>query len=834
MTTSLSSANKLTNTLPPTGLLLRTVHMIAMQRPHRYLFLLLLLLLLWATAPAGAQSPPPPQNGITLTATAGYDGLYKNDNWVPVNIQVANNGPSLEGELRIAIVTNSRDELRYTAPVTLPTQSDKQLILYVHVPNLTGRLTVELLDDNGRLVATAETNPLDAVDSNGLLYAVVSSELAELGFLENVPAGHTDAGVGFLNIDQLPDVPAALNAINVLIFTNVDTGRLTAGQRAAVEAWVTAGGVLVVTGGLSGPQTTAALSDLLPVSLTGSTTIADLPALSAEFGTQFRDPGPYVVTTSTLRTGELLLLQDDLPLLASQPLGQGTVYFLALDPNLAPLLDWDGNERLWAQIAGAVPTLPDWANGAKNSYSATNAVTRLPFLALPSAILLFCFLTIYVIVVGPLNYLVLKRRKRRELAWFTIPATVLFFSLLAYVSSLFLSRNSTLVNEMSMVYGEAGSDTGRVNSLLGLYSPRRAVYTMQLPGDALTRPFENNYDVLSGPGNLDAVVRSSDVVLQNVRVDVSGVETFVADSYRPLPNITGRVNLLNLGSTPSLDISLQNNSSITLTDAGLLIGSSYVRLGELAPGALVQRTEPLPGLSSSYSSYSPSPGSALGSLYADIFDNVDYYNDPEIYPRYQLLESLSDYYGYAVSGSIPAGVVTLLAWSDQPQLEISLRNEDAPDRTATTAYFIEIPFNQSTSSGQSLQLPVELLNWSITDQAGVYDTNIANFYLPSSGYIEYTFTPWPEFQALTPASLDVVLQYTAESGTPDSSLALRLWDWDQGDWITLETAASGTRPVPDHEQFIGPGNEVRLRLQNSGIYGFNIEQVYPLLSGTMR
>lgn len=834
MTTPSSFADKLTNTLPPAGLLLRTVHMIAMQRPSRYLFLLLPLFLLWVTAPAGAQSPPQAENGITLTATAGYDGLYKNSDWVPVNIQVANNGPSLEGELRIAIDANSRDELRYTAPLTLPTQSDKQLTLYVHLPNLASRLTVELLDDNDRLVAAVETNTLSPIDSDGLLYAVVSNELAELGFLENVPAGHVDAAVGFLNIDQLPDVPAALNAIDILIFTNVDTGRLTAGQRAAVEAWVTAGGVLVVTGGLSGPQTTAAFSDLLPVSLTGSTTIADLPALSAEFGTEFRDPGPYVVTTSTLRSGELLLLQDDLPLLASQPLGQGTVYFLALDPNLAPLLDWDGNERLWTRIAGAVPTLPDWANGARNSYSAANAVTRLPFLALPSAILLFCFLSIYVIVVGPLNYLVLKRMKRRELAWFTIPATVLFFSLLAYASSLFLSRNNTLVNEMSMVYGPAGGDTGRVNSLLGLYSPRRAVYTMQLPGDALTRPFESSYDGLNGPGNLDAVVRSSDVVLQNVRVDVSGVETFVADSYRPLPNITGRVNLLDLGSTPSLDISLQNNSSVTLTDAGLLIGNSYVRLGELAPGVLVQRTEPLPGLATSYPSYSPGSGSTLGSHYADIFDNVDYYSDPEIYPRYQLLESLADYYGYTVSGSIPAGVVTLLAWSDQPQLEIALRDEDTPDRVATTAYFIEIPFNQSVSSGQSIQLPVELLNWSVTDQSGVYDTSITNLYIPPAGYIEYTFTPWPEFQTLTPASLDVVLQYTAESTTPDSNLALRLWDWDQGDWTTLETAASGTRPVLDHARFIGPGNEVRLRLQNGGVYGFNIEQVYPVLSGTMR
>src|SRR5690606_2061153 len=175
-------------------------------------------------------------------------------------------------------------------------------------------------------------------------------------------------------------------------------------------------------------KTAASLTDLLPVTVDGSRSVDDLPGLRERIGIEFRDPGPYVVATSSLRSGELIFRQDELPLLARQSIGRGSVYFLALDPRLAPLLDWDGSEAIWAAIASRVPSGSNWGSGPQNSYAATEAVSSLPSLTLPSILQLLAFLLVYTIVVGPLNYWVLKRRNQLERAWITIPVLVVIFS----------------------------------------------------------------------------------------------------------------------------------------------------------------------------------------------------------------------------------------------------------------------------------------------------------------------------------------------------------------------------------------------------------------------
>ena len=47
----------------------------------------------------------------------------------------------------------------------------------------------------------------------------------------------------------------------------------------------------------------------------------------------------------------------------------------------------------------------------------TTALANLPSLAVPSAELLLAIIVGYILLIGPLSYLVLRRLDRRELAW---------------------------------------------------------------------------------------------------------------------------------------------------------------------------------------------------------------------------------------------------------------------------------------------------------------------------------------------------------------------------------------------------------------------------------
>lgn len=787
------------------------------------------------SSPVWAQT----DNGVTMQARIGFDGFYKGEYWTPVYVNAANNGPPIEGELRVTVGTSSfSDRIVYTTPVSLPTQSNKRLVIYVNLTRAAAP-AVELVADNGDIIAEAKLNSLQQVPIDGILYGVVSPEPGEFEFLDRVTAGRPNVGVAFLETVDLPETAVAWNALDVLIFNDIDTGVMSNAQLDALTAWVHTGGQLVVTGGPGWQKTTAALADLLPVSITGSESIDDLPALSRTVGEPFRDPGPYLVTTSSLRGGELLYYEDNLPLLAAQSLGRGTVYFMALDPQLAPLLDWDGSEIVWGTIAGGVPTLPPWGLPVQNSYAAGTAVTSLPSLALPSAWQLILFLLVYAILIGPVNYLVLKRRNQLEKAWVTIPVLIVIFSGVAYVTGFQLRGNDVLINQMSIAYSRADSDQARVQSLLGLYSPRRSNYDLVLPPDSVARPFEQGFGTVGGSGNIESITLGNDLTVRNVRVDISDVETFLAQSVRPAIAVTGQATLEIDGQDLRLTATIQNNSDQKLETAALLLGDTAVAVGDIPPGDIATVSHVI-GTFSGAASFAPSPGVpvfasgsggyVLTSNANTLLGSSNYYDDPKLYPRWQLLQSLENSSGPgAATGSLPTEAVTLVAWGEASQIEAGLSGE-AFETSATTLYFVELPMTQNLVTGNHITLPVSLLNWQVLSQNNVYTSGFQEFSL-NGGWIEFEFVPWPDFQHLDVTDLMVVLtaNYTGETA-PE----VRLWNWQEAIWMKIDGVGWGETAVADFTPYIGPNNAVRLRLQDNTSTGVYIGAVYPQLTGDLR
>ena len=810
------------------------------KRIHLHLLLLFIALLLTIVQSVSAQQDEPATSAISLVAEAGFDGYYKSQFWLPVQVTAANNGPAVEGEIRVVIDNSTgSDPLVYNTPISLPTQSNKRVTLFLSVANSGVRaFAVELLDENGAVVARTLTNNLRLQDFDNLLYGVVSSDAGELDFLENVRGGRSDAAVAFLDIEDLPALAAAWNALDVLLFNDVDTGQLTAEQLQALQGWVSTGGQLIVTGGPGWQKTAAAFSDMLPVILTGSESAPDLPALSSALGFPFRDPGPYLLASSSLRSGELLYHQDGLPLLAGHKWGRGTVYFLALDPKLAPLLDWDGSEVLFNMIASNTPTLPPWSAGVQGSYQAGEAVASLPSLALPSAVQLIFFLLIYIVVIGPANYIFLKRSGRRELAWITIPALVILFTVTAYITGFQLKGNNTIINQLNIAYGQVGSEQMRIQSLIGLYSPRRTTYDLTLPADVAARPFDPNFSSIGGSGNLDAVTRGNELVMSNVLVDVSGVQAFLADSYRPAPAISAEARMSISGNLVEVHVTVQNESDVELENATVLVGPSIFLLGDLKPGDSVSNSFTLSrsslASSAAASLRSYSGGSVLADNAQTIVGTTSYYDDPVAYPRWQLLMALDErYYSTGLPvGTIPDDVATIIAWSDEAQLDLMV-DRDEFDSLSTTLYFLEVPLQRDLVQGSHIQVPATLLNWEVVASGGGFsEPSISNFYLGDRGWMEFEFTPWPEFAQLDVTSLDIRL--LDASGSTSVVPTIRLWDWQQETLVDIEQVNWGNTAVPDFQRFIGPNNAVRLQIRNDRVpAGLSISEIYPVLTGDL-
>ena len=84
-----------------------------------------------------------------------------------------------------------------------------------------------------------------------------------------------------------------------------------------------------------------------------------------------------------------------------------------------------------------------------------------------------------------------------------------------------------------------------------------------------------------------------------------------------------------------------------------------------------------------------------------ILGTTDYYNDPIAYPRWQFLQAIeSSPTGLSSNILQDNEVITLIAWSDDVLLDVSLDENDAPPTSSTTLYLLEIPITQQLVSGQ--------------------------------------------------------------------------------------------------------------------------------------
>jgi hypothetical protein len=777
---------------------------------------LIAVLLLYSSGvlPAGAQADP-----ITLEVEIGFDGYYRRDEWTPVRVTLANNGSDVEGHIVIDQGNSTPSEkTRYQLPIVLPGQSRKTVTLYPGVEGYQSRFTVELISGDETLASTRVSARQVAVGER--LYLIASGELVDMAVLNQAtPTGET-AKVAYVTLDQLPAVSPVWDAVDLLILNDVDTGTLSPAQINAMRGWLASGGHLVLTGGPNWRKTAAGLDDLLPVDIQGTASVYDLGSLSALAPGEFTG-GPFVVAQAALHGGRTLLAQDDLPLLVRRDQGLGTVDWLALDTALAPLRDWAGNERLWSIILAEPSGLP-WDDSTINGWAAAEGLGLIPSLALPSALQMVAFLLIYIVLIGPVNYLILKRLQRRELAWITIPAIVLLFSGLAYVTGFQLKGGEVVINRLSLIYGAADSDTARARTLLGVFSPHRATYNLTIPEGVLVRPLvTEGYGGGLGSSRSTTIEQRGNIILRDVQIDVGRISAFQAESDVPALTVSADLHIDTSGAL-RLTGKVTNRADRPLQDAGIWIGDTIYELGNLEPGETVAIDEQLGGGRASPGNSGPVSGAApyirfsppyLGNQIEKLIGGSDYWSDDKLNRRYQILQAFGGDQG--ISG-LPHQQVTLFGWSEEHLWTIDVEGNES-STLDTAGYFMAVPISIAAGE-EEIVVPPALTTWHPLDGNGAQSNGPYDYFLVS-GWVTFQYQPWDTFQLDQVNELMVTVNASANQ---QGTIRVALWDWNDGTWVVDERIGWGTNAIADPAPYIGPSNAVRVRAENTSSRGYNL------------
>jgi hypothetical protein len=200
--------------------------------------------------------------------------------------------------------------------------------------------------------------------------------------------------------------------------------------------------------------------------------------------------------------------KESLPLAVQAGCGLGHVILVGCDLDAPPFTAWKGQADFWHYLQSKIgPRIPAQNDEFQNigrsgmrmgmgmndsnelAAQLQNNLEKFGDITVISFGWVALFILIYIIIVGPLDYLFLKKvLKRLELTWITFPIVVLAVSAAAYFTAYYLKGNDLKINKLDVVdidltpAVDPAKPPPRVygSSWFTLFSPRIQHYTIGL------------------------------------------------------------------------------------------------------------------------------------------------------------------------------------------------------------------------------------------------------------------------------------------------------------------------------------------------------------------
>lgn len=766
-------------------------------------------------------------DGITLSVRPHFGGYFKYGEWLPLRVLVTNAGNDLRAELRAAVQSGNVYTI-YAVPVPLPSGARKELTLYVLLPSFAHRVTIDLIADD-RVIASTQTNVYALRNIIYVVGVIASDPTPYKGMVGmDLDEGRRQVEVVPFPLADLPERAEALRTFDALIIADSDTNSLSSAQADALRTWVSYGGHLILAGGPGAERTLAGLPvELKPTGLR-LVTLGELTTL-AEFAriAPLSWSEEIVASLPASSFGRSLVSQDGQALISERRLGKGRIHYLAFDPALSPFVAWAGMRAVWTTLftrsSAYPPNLPPDASEAQvMAQRLAYTVTNLPALDLPSIHWLMILLGLYIVLIGPANYLVLRHWRRLDWAWLSIPALTVAFAGVSFGIGYGLRGSEVILNQISIVQKTGLESPAQIRSYVGVFSPSRRAYTLKVSGGALVSPLSSEPERFGGPFEPThmSIVEGDPTVVRDLAINQWAMQGFqIERTARPGEwEITAE---LQYDGTQVKGI-LRNGSSYSLTDLVAVMGSRYAHLGDVPPGGHLDIAADLEG------------GDAMGppfpyALFEKLWQPGDTAPPRNLVLKQSLLSGIFE----GPFGPYPPAGFTLIAWLDRSPITVALVDDEAH----CPAPCLRKVFSRPRTVGHHqttllvFTLPLDLSGQAVTIPPGmivprlIESQNEANLcgpggrvYIGPTGRatLEYLLPSELLDMTITEMTLSVSLAVDSSAGLPIAAL----YDWEAGSWVKQEGLQRGNNVIERPERFVHSGNgALRLQLSGEGFHG---------------
>lgn len=321
-------------------------------------------------------------HGLKFVVNYGFDGFVKFGQYFRIQGTITNQGKERDGIFQVVIPGEEKDNGAYQQKIHLKSHDSGNVEFVIPMDGVNDQFQYSFIEEDKTIVEKMATVKL-LQDSQDIFFGVLTNNQEKFRYLED-----GDKKLYYLSKDNFPDDSLVLESFDGIIIDDYNADEFSESQYTALLQWVKEGGSLILDKNSSGY-----FDDSLGK------------------GSQNR-----YFTKYNLKFGNIIVLNEELDSLEQQEYTR---------------------TELWKEIVrnlGESKSLnrENKYGGSYYNYRIKDILSIPESREIPKAGGYGIVLGIYVFLIGPLLYLVLKKKDKRHLTWILVPVIGVVFTFIIY------------------------------------------------------------------------------------------------------------------------------------------------------------------------------------------------------------------------------------------------------------------------------------------------------------------------------------------------------------------------------------------------------------------
>ena len=537
---------------------------------------------------------------VSMEAVCGIDGFAAYDNPVPIFVTVTYT-KDFTGSIRITPVMEDVGQtvVAYGEDISLAKGEAKTFSFTPSILGGNGKIKIELLDEKEKVIyAETDTVSLTGIGTN-VVMGILSDDYSGLTYFDGVPAVF-DSYQGVVNALELtnasfPESKDALSILNYILIDNYDTANLSDEQYTALKGWVNDGGVLILSLGANYQNVLHKFSDEFVSGTLGNMNKNQITwnIEGQELSLDDVDSMEFV-----LDGGEELKNFSVDKTAYKKEVGLGAVVVLSYDLGMEPMTSYKNrqviatcliNESSVLEVVNKLTGNDYYSNGV---YNGANIAKTMNNTKKPSALLYGLVLVLYIVLVGPVLYLLLKKKGKREKMWIAIPLVSLMFTVIIYITGFIYRIDKPMVDTFSVV--SIGDNDKVENVYTSITCPKAKQYRFKLNEGYKNIKYDTDYYSYGIFDSTDQDSNDFDFMIKE-KNDGTELITNNPSTFNAISFVTSKAGENDMGAldtalhfyTDGFDGTITNNTNYDLENVVVNFENRYYQAGDLKKGETV-------------------------------------------------------------------------------------------------------------------------------------------------------------------------------------------------------------------------------------------------------